>query len=297
MTLQSFCLTARTKVLSLCLFFLFFFGLNTTFSQCVNFGTAANNDYDCDGIINSIDIFTAKGQLQITGLNLNSYALSSATTNTFKLQGSKDDMVWTDLSGALSSIATTGTFLLPNTLKPAESFKYFRIIGVAGISGNGGVANANLVLHPKTIISLYPKISCLDDFDGDQKPNHLDLDADGDGCADAIEAGSSKTATSTSSFPTGTDFNSNGLLNSYESGTTGTVNYSSTYASYALINAINSCTDTDRDGVRDVIDLDDDNDGVLDSIENGPFGCIASPSSIVNVFAQFYYFNKGKTSI
>jgi hypothetical protein len=111
--------------------------------------------------------------------------------------------------------------------------------------------------------------SCIDlDTDGDGTPNRLDLDSDGDGCADAVEAGSSTTATSTSAYPTGTDTNTNGLLNNYEGTTAGTINYTSTYTDFALINAVNACTDTDADGITDVIDIDDDNDGVLDTVES-----------------------------
>ena len=107
------------------------------------------------------------------------------------------------------------------------------------------------------------------DIDNDGILNSLDLDADGDGCSDAIEAGSSTTATSTSVYPTGADTNTNGLLNNYEGTTPGTINYTSTYVSYALNNSINACTDNDGDGVKDVFDLDDDNDGVLDTFEMG----------------------------
>jgi gliding motility-associated-like protein len=126
------------------------------------------------------------------------------------------------------------------------------------------------------------------DTDNDGRVNSKDLDSDGDGCADSIEASSSTTATSTSTFPTGTDSNSNGLLNAYESGTAGVVNYSSTYTNYALSNTINACTDTDTDGVRDVIDLDDDNDGVLDSEEqqicrNLDFSSIGTTSQTINL--------------
>ena len=102
---------------------------------------------------------------------------------------------------------------------------------------------------------------------------YLDLDSDGDACSDAIEAGSSTTATSTTNFPAsaGNDSNSNGLLNNYEGTTVGTVNYTSTYTSYAITNTINACTDSDGDGVKDVNDIDDDNDGVLDVLECSPF--------------------------
>ena len=51
----------------------------------------------------------------------------------------------------------------------------------------------------------------------------------------------------------------------------GTINYTSTYSAYAINDAINACTDTDDDGVNDVFDLDDDNDGVLDTEEGNNF--------------------------
>ena len=71
----------------------------------------------------------------------------------------------------------------------------------------------------------------------------------------------------TSNDGTTTDANNNGLLDQYEDGTTGTINYTSTYSSYAINDAINACADTDGDGVNDVFDLDDDNDGILDTVE------------------------------
>ena len=81
-------------------------------------------------------------------------------------------------------------------------------------------------------------------------------------CIDTIEAGTSNDGTTT-------DANNNGLLDQYEDGTTGTINYeSSTYSAYALNDTINACADTDSDGVNDVFDLDDDNDGILDVVED-----------------------------
>ena len=148
---------------------------------------------------------------------------------------------------------------------------------------------------------------CLLDLDGDGIPNHLDLDADGDGCADAIEAGSSTTATSTTVYQTtGTDTNRNGLFDTYEGGTAGTINYTSTYANFAMVNSINACTDTDGDGVRDVLDLDDDNDGVLDSVEcpltqlntnesNGTFGTAAAPRNLANTTISGYTYTTTNT--
>jgi len=99
------------------------------------------------------------------------------------------------------------------------------------------------------------------DVDGDNIPNSLDLDSDGDGCLDTIEAGTSNDGTTT-------DANNNGLLDQYEDGTTGTINYESSYNAYAIDDTINACADTDSDGVNDVFDLDDDNDGILDTVED-----------------------------
>jgi uncharacterized repeat protein (TIGR01451 family) len=126
------------------------------------------------------------------------------------------------------------------------------------------------------------------DTDGDSIPDHLDLDSDGDGCPDSIEAGVSltntdlqtadiengdgtnNTITSTANAqlnPNGTDINNDGLNDSVDINLDGNIDYLSTYTVYALSNAINSCTDTDEDSVPDILDIDDDNDGILDTDE------------------------------
>jgi len=78
-----------------------------------------------------------------------------------------------------------------------------------------GTYNVNVSIGADAIVPV-----CADfDTDSDGIPNRLDLDSDGDNCSDAFESGSSTTATSTSVYPTGTDTNANGLLNTYEGGT------------------------------------------------------------------------------
>ncbi len=107
-----------------------------------------------------------------------------------------------------------------------------------------------------------------DDTDNDGIPNSLDLDSDGDGCSDSIEAGNTEpTNNDIINYNTGTDANRNGLLDKFEEGTSGDINYTSTYIKYALQNAVKSCNDTDGDGIPDSVDIDDDNDGVLDTME------------------------------
>jgi hypothetical protein len=59
----------------------------------------------------------------------------------------------------------------------------------------------------------------------------------------------------------------NGLDNTLETVADNGI-YKSTYTYYFANNAlINACTDTDGDGLMDVRDIDDDNDGVTDCSE------------------------------
>ena len=160
----------------------------------------------------------------------------------------------------------------------ATGFVTVRINGVQRMAFQGANTTYKLAVSGLTTMQFTevrltnianPEVMTCPDMDNDGKPNYLDLDSDGDGCSDAIEAGSSTTATSTTNFPAsaGNDNNANGLLNNYEGTPAGTINYASTYTSFATNSSINACTDTDGDGVRDVLDLDDDNDGVLDITE------------------------------
>ncbi|MCX6228524.1 MAG: hypothetical protein NTV75_05020, partial [Bacteroidia bacterium] len=201
-------------------------------------------------------------------LDLVSWALSLTAANTFKLQGSGDNVAWVDLSTAQSSTATTGTFTLQNTIAPTNKYKYYRIIGVAGVSNYGGVTDIRFNLANSFIQSQYTKPTCLTGrTDGDLIPNHLDLDSDGDGCSDALEAGTTTSTTANFAF-TGSNFGANGFLNTLETATESGVYTGTYYYDYATNSAISTCTDRDGDGVPDYIDLDNDNDGVLDAVES-----------------------------
>ena len=216
--------------------------------------------------------FTAVDFIGITGISFDlvNWSLSASASMTFKLQGSSNNSTWTDLSPAVSSIATTGTFTISNTLARTSKFKYYRILGVAGTSNYGGVYNATFNLATNTIPSGSPKATCSNDTDVDGIVNHLDLDSDGDGCADAIEAGTAPrgtTANSATSFLNPTTTGANGFANSLETATDSGI-YTGTYTyQFALFSSTNVCLDTDGDGVADLVDLDDDNDGVLDASE------------------------------
>jgi len=209
-------------------------------------------------------------------------------TSTYKIQASTDNTTWTDVTGTLTynnvTTSTSGGLStynsnIANFPTNTNAYKYYRVFGINAAVGSGWATEI-----------YFKENVCSWDIDNDGIVNSLDLDSDGDGCSDAIEASSSTTATSTSIYPTGTDTNTNGILNNYEGTTAGTVNYTpSTYIEYALINTINACTDTDNDGIKDIIDIDDDNDGIPDSKECG--GCftgnaineLVSPTAIVTI--------------
>lgn len=104
------------------------------------------------------------------------------------------------------------------------------------------------------------------DTDGDGIPNALDLDSDGDGCYDAIEGGDKVIAT---------QLNGNGSINSTvdaqgvpvlvnPGGLADSDNVQGQSVGGAIDPALNLCTDSDGDGIPDVDDKDDDNDGILD---------------------------------
>jgi hypothetical protein len=105
------------------------------------------------------------------------------------------------------------------------------------------------------------------DTDGDGIPNSLDLDSDGDGCSDALEAGATTNTTANYVF-TGA-VGANGLVDALETAVdSGTINYTSTYSPNAVSDFLAACVDTDSDGINDLLDIDDDNDGILDATES-----------------------------
>jgi hypothetical protein len=117
------------------------------------------------------------------------------------------------------------------------------------------------------------------DTDNDGIPNTLDLDSDGDGCPDSKEAGVSgtlvvgnlvngtvnnTTSTSNTSAIAAGPYGANGFADGLETASeSGLYTYTATYG-FATNNVISACSDTDGDGVADINDIDDDNDGILD---------------------------------
>ena len=192
-----------------------------------------------------------------------------------KLQASNNNAIWEDVNDGATYNQTNSYSNVPSVgiirnqafvvTKNAGVYKYYRIQGVGGAIWEGGVSNEIYFETNNFNASLYPKGNCSVDTDGDGTYNHLDTDSDGDTCLDTIEANAQDDG------DTG-DANNNGLLDKYEDGSTGTISYSSTYG-LALDDNVNACADTDGDGIGDLIDLDDDNDGILDIDEQVANNC------------------------
>jgi hypothetical protein len=218
-----------------------------------------------------------------------------------KVQGSNDNATWTDLNtGTTYNTATDNNIVAPfwtvNT--PNEKFtvtqnqgryKYYRLYGTAGSVRNSGNATEFYFTTAATYEpSFYPKPTCsATDTDNDGVANNFDLDSDGDGCPDAKESAitgtllagtitnvvnSTLTTTPnvTSAVAAG-PYGENGFANGLETASESAVyNGTNTYK-YALATKYNGCLDSDNDGVGNLFDLDDDNDGILDSQECSPF--------------------------
>ena len=196
-----------------------------------------------------------------------------------KVQGSNNGTTWVDLSNNITSGLTTGLISGATTAEnfPFTSnfsaYTYYRLTGISGATINWYLREA--------YFKLAVPIFC--DTDGDGVSNDKDLDSDGDGCPDAKEATVSgtllagnivnglpnATTTNVSNAISQGPYGTNGLANSLETNDTftATTSYSSTYVKYAISSTLNGCADTDGDGIGDLVDLDDDNDGILDAIE------------------------------
>ncbi len=178
------------------------------------------------------------------------------------LQGSNDGFNWTDLTE--DNPLGTGTSVTILVAKNQGIYRHYRLLGTDGAT----TTTAARIFREITTIadhympSLYPKVTCEgEDIDGDGIPNHQDLDTDGDGTADVLEAG----------FP---DPDRDGMLGNspikvdlYGAVITATSGYTTPYEYYKIA-AIDAAKDKDGDGIWDLFDVDDDNDGIYDHIES-----------------------------
>lgn len=123
--------------------------------------------------------------------------------------------------------------------------------------------------------------------DGDATPDYIDGDSDNDGTTDRIEGwdtnGDNRINGSETAYVGTGDADNDGLLDEYDNndaafnptnGTTG-LSYPNADMPATPERDWREAADTDGDGIRDNVDLDTDNDGILNTMESGgvnPFG-------------------------
>lgn len=184
------------------------------------------------------------------------------------VQGSNDGTTWMDL--------TTSGSVLPDAVSPHTinftqnlgDYLHYRIFVTSGTIDDDEYLREvefSMIFNP----AQYPLGNCPDDIDGDLIANHLDLDSDGDGCSDALEASATMDVTADFQFPSGSA-GANGLPDAVETPVeSGIINYTSTYIPNSTFSSITGCIDRDGDTVVDANDLDLDNDGILNTVEDG----------------------------
>ena len=116
-------------------------------------------------------------------------------------------------------------------------------------------------------------MAAINDLDNDGIQNSKDLDSDNDGCPDLVESGAGSIGdslvTQSGAF---TSVGTNGLADHLETNVdSDTIIYF--LQQFQFDSLLNACDDWDGDGIGDLVDIDDDNDGILDVEE----GCDYSP--------------------
>lgn len=222
---------------------IFIYDLTPSLSTGFNNFTIRINGTTPNNIFSSIQVTSATGSGPVTGyLNYN----AATGVATFNSSGGNSQSLM--LNGAGNTMITSIT-----------------------------ITSSGLVAQDRTEYSIFGKKIC--DADGDLIPNYLDLDSDGDGCFDAIEGDENVLATqlnpngsintgSTGGIGTTAAVN-NGVPNLVNTGGVADIGGDVGQGVGASQNSlINTCLDSDNDGIPDICDLDDDNDGILDVNEN-----------------------------
>ncbi|MEZ4721020.1 MAG: T9SS type A sorting domain-containing protein [Flavobacteriales bacterium] len=120
------------------------------------------------------------------------------------------------------------------------------------------------------------------DTDGDGTPDYLDTDSDDDGLLDILEAWDTDGDYMVNISPSNSDADGDGLDDNFDdlvgpNATTNPTNNGQTAGDFPDITTADltaerdwrEANDTDKDGVADNVDLDDDNDGIPDASEAG----------------------------
>ncbi|PAC27665.1 thrombospondin type 3 repeat-containing protein [Flectobacillus sp. BAB-3569] len=226
--------------------------------------------------------FTQPGQVAIYGVEVGAADFSTTnllgTSSSINNELSSSNQVWKTYS---ITFTTTKTF----------NRMYFLHLGSFNSASN---FNSYLYLDN---FRIEPAVQLSCDIDNDGIVNSLDLDSDGDGCPDAIEGGAAFTTADLVSSAmaggnsgtgyTGTSTNpvtqnlGNVVGNTATTMGVPTIAGTGQSIGFSQNGNSNACTDTDGDGVADIDDLDDDNDGILDGVEATPV-CFTNATGLTN---------------
>jgi hypothetical protein len=256
-----------------------------------------NGDFDGDGIINSLDLDSdGDGILDI----IESQPSTGAKTlsgNDADNDGLDDNFDATPNGGAAGSNGTTPTITtatdttpdyldidtdddgIPDNVEAQSTQGYTSPTGNVGLNGVDSAYENNDGFNPTGINIINTDNAHA--TNSDTIPDYRDTDSDGDTTLDSAESGITPNAGSL-----GTDSDGDGLDDIYEgsdatAGEAYDVNDEINDPVNNLLDADNDggstgdvdyrdaevILDNDNDGVIDSIDLDDDNDGILDSVE------------------------------
>ncbi|WP_170069472.1 Ig-like domain-containing protein [Spirosoma pollinicola] len=168
----------------------------------------------------------------------------------------------------------------------SDGADYYGAIIQWNVDGTGWV-NVPASAFSSTSTGLIAGCASLDS-DGDGIVNSLDTDSDNDGCSDAYEAGATTSKIANFQFPAAS-VGTNGLTNLKETvADNGILNYTPTYTQLALASFLNACADSDGDGISDLADLDDDNDGILDAVEAPDCYYTATEANTIQAISSIY---------
>ncbi|MCD8413580.1 beta strand repeat-containing protein, partial [Tenacibaculum finnmarkense] len=248
-------------------------------------GTVTPNDPDADGINNVCDLDDDNDGISDTVENINNKNPDTdADADGIPLYLDDDDTnaAIGDVNNNIEADFDTDNDGIPNHLDlDADNDGIYDVVEAGGTDTNNdgkadhsGADYSDTAGFPdSTFFGLTPTNT---NTITDNPADFLNIDSDGDGCSDANEAyGNANTDTNSDGtygeVITSAEVDANGLVTDAA--------YSAPNANYTTVSYINSVcyidictdtagTDTDNDGVKDICDVDIDNDGILNENEN-----------------------------
>ncbi|NMH29250.1 T9SS type B sorting domain-containing protein [Flavobacterium silvaticum] len=222
-------------------------------------------DTNCDGVFENGVLRHSSFEIRF---RLNSGVPIAAGAGTFKIRSHSASQLKVTHINLSGTAANSSTLKLVATCLPKDSdadgipdaedldsdndgiMDLYEIQGGNALSVSGTDSNADG--HDDAFNSITSAV----DTDTDGIPDYLDLDSDNNGVYDLTESGLPIPDANADGIADGSNFGTNGLLDSIE-----------TFADSGT--PVQSITDTDSDGIPDFISSDNDGDGCNDVIEAG----------------------------